>query len=651
MKENIPDFIRCIRKNVFAKNLMRFSRWKMEKPLIFLLFIIISFTVYFNSLNNGFVLDDKDLIIENAYIRNPRLLPKIFISNIYRFSAEKQSNYYRPAQILTYALDYSIWKLKPFGYHLTNILLHAINSYLLYIMLIALFASSRLALASSLLYCVCPIHLSAVAYISGRADILAGIFMLASIIKFLKWANYREKKQYIVSIIFFLLALLSRESALLLPFLIILTLFVAPKTKAIIFSISGFFIIEILYIINRVFIFGSLEWPQGMPVSFSFMATNAINVLEKYVILFIFPWPLYPMRVTPFINSLPIYSVILFLSLALLVIILILNDKKRIALFSFLWVVLTFMPLLKLIYFFPAMGLTMAENWMYIVSMGFFIIASYIIIYKLAKFQKILFFCIFLFYSGLTIYNHKYWKDDFTLYKHVLKFSPNNNIARVNLANIYFERKMYSAALRELEVVLAKEPMAWDVLLQMGNVYLAEDKLDAAQAFYRKVLMLNPKSNQAYNNLGAIYEKKGKDKEAFDSFRKALEIEPENYKSYLVLGDWFMKSNLYDDAIGMYKQALNLNPEDENLYLKIGLLFAQMDRYQDAIYFFEKGLSRMPNSTLLMKNMGALYGNMAEFDRAIQIWEKVLKLTPKDEETKRNIENAIKLKQLPKAGA
>lgn len=647
----MPDFIGCIRKNVFAKSLMQFSRWKMKKQLILFLFIIFSFTVYFNSLNNGFVLDDKDLIIENAYIRNPQLFPKIFISNIYRFSAEKQSNYYRPAQILTYALDYSIWKLKPFGYHLTNILLHAINSYLLYLMLIALFASSRLALASSLLYCVCPIHLSAVAYISGRADILAGIFMLASIIKFLKWANYRGKKQYIASIIFFLLALLSRESALLLPFLIILTSFFTPKTKAILFSIFGFFITEILYIISRVFIFGSLEWPQGMPVSFSFMAINALNAFEKYVILFIFPWPLYPMRVTPFINSLPIYSIILFLCLALLAIILILNDKKKIALFSFLWIVFTFMPLFKLIYFFPAMGLAMAENWMYIVSMGFFIIAAYIILYKLAKLQKILFIFIFLFYSGLTIYNHKYWKDDLALYKHVLNFSPNNNIARVNLANIYFERKMYSAALRELEVVLAKEPMAWDALLQMGNVYLAEDKLDTAQDFYRKVLMLNPKSNQAYNNLGAIYEKKGKDKDALDSFRKALEIEPENYKSYLVLGGWFMKRNLYADAIGLYKQALNLNPDDESLYLKIGLLFAQMGRYQDALYFFEKGLSRMPNSTLLMKNMGALYGNMAEFDRAIQIWEKVLKLTPHDEETKRNIQNAIKLKQLPKVGA
>lgn len=647
----MPDFIGCIRKNTFGYSLLQFSRWKIKKQLIFLLFVIISFTVYFNSLNNGFVLDDKDLIIENAYIKNPKLFPKIFINNIYRFSAEKQSNYYRPAQILTYALDYSFWKLKPFGYHLTNMLLHSINSYLLYVMVIALFASNRLALMSGILYCVCPIHLSAVAYISGRADILAGIFMLASIIKFLKWANYRVKKQYIASIIFFSLALLSRESALLLPFLIILTLFFTPKTKAVLFSIFGFFIIEILYIINRAFIFGSLEWPQGMPGSFSFMAVNAINVLQKYIILFIFPWPLYPMRVTPFINSLPIYSVILFLSLALLSIILISNDKKRIALFSFLWIVLTFMPLLKLIYFFPAMGSTMAENWMYIVSMGFFIIAAYIILYELAKLQKILFIYIFLFYSGLTIYNHKYWKDDFTLYKHVLKFSPNNNIARVNLANIYSERKMYSDALRELEVVLAKEPMAWDVLLQMGNVYLAEDKLDTAQDFYRKVIMLNPKSNQAYNNLGAIYEKKGKDKDAFDSFRKALEIEPENYKSYLVLGDWYMKRNLYDDAIGMYKQALNLNPEDENLYLKIGLLFAQMGRYQEAIYFFEKGLSLLPNSAQIMKNMGAVYGNMAEFDRAIQIWEKVLRLTPNDEETKRNIQNAITLKHLPKAGS
>lgn len=624
-----------------------FKLAQIKKYLIFFILVITSSSVYFNSLSNNFVLDDKDLIIENAYIKNPKLLPNIFISDIYRFSSEKQSNYYRPMQNLTYALDYSIWKLKPFGYHLTNIILHSINCYLIYVFIVMLFTSQRLAFLASVLYSVSPIHTSIVAYISGRADILVSIFMFLSIIKFLNWRNTREIKQYIMSIILFSLALFSRENALLLPLLLILIIILTNRifknnTRDVLFSIIGFFVLDFFYIITRTYIIKNFGWLQNLNYPFAFTVINIINVLQRYFTLLIFPWSLYPMRTIPFIKSLTIFDIIFILSLFSSIIILIFKDKKKIISFSFFWFILMLSPISKLIYHFPSIGVSMAENWLYMPSIGFFVIVSYFLChYK--KLQKILFFCIFFFYSSLTIANNKNWKDDLTLYKHILKFSPNNNIAKVNLANVYFEQGLYNESLSEFKAVLIKEPMAWDVFLQIGNVYLAQDNINNALECYQKAIMINPKCSQAYHNLGIVYERQGKGKESFDSFTKALEIDPEYFKSYLALGDWFMKRNLYKDAIGVYKKALELKPADENVYSKIGISFAQMGHYQEALSVFQKSLNLRPNSIEIMKNIGAVYGNMSEFDKAIKIWKKVLELNPNDEETKINIQKTIEL--------
>ncbi|GAF76422.1 unnamed protein product, partial [marine sediment metagenome] len=145
--------------------------------LAIVLIIILGFVVYSNSLNGKFIWDDEYLIKNNVYIRSFSYLPKIFSEDI-GTGAEKKYYFYRPLQMITYMIDYSLWKLNVRGYHLTNTLLHILAALTIYWLINILFGDRPLSLFASLFFVAHPIHTEAVAYISGRADPLALLFML-----------------------------------------------------------------------------------------------------------------------------------------------------------------------------------------------------------------------------------------------------------------------------------------------------------------------------------------------------------------------------------------------------------------------------------------------------------------------------------------
>ncbi len=163
---------------------------------LFLFFIC--FIAYFNALRSGFIFDDQHLIINNLYIKQINFFPRIFNVGFLHFAAAQPIVYYRPIPILTYALEYNIWKLIPFGYHLTNIILHAFNSYLVYYLIFLLFGNINLGRLSSILFCLHPVHHTTVALISNRSELLLLFFGLNSIINYLLFIRLSKIKNYLL---------------------------------------------------------------------------------------------------------------------------------------------------------------------------------------------------------------------------------------------------------------------------------------------------------------------------------------------------------------------------------------------------------------------------------------------------------------------
>jgi len=178
-----------------------------------LIIILLSIAVYANSASSGFVWDDEFLILDNPSIMSWNYTWIHFVLDLYH----SFSNYYRPVQMITYMIDFSFWRFYPFGYHLTNILLHALLSAIFFLFLFLISKDKKIAFIGAVLYTAHPANTGAVAYVAGRADILAAIFTLLSLIFFdahFKANNPRKTVSYYIASLFsFLLALLSKEVA------------------------------------------------------------------------------------------------------------------------------------------------------------------------------------------------------------------------------------------------------------------------------------------------------------------------------------------------------------------------------------------------------------------------------------------------------
>ena len=224
-----------------------------NSKLPYILLAIVSIGVFLNSLYSGFVYDDIGVIEDNYFIRSLHNLPKIFSKDYFHLSNELS---YRPVVTLSYFVDYAIWHLHPFGYHLTNVVLHAINSILLYALLVRLIRVPSVALLSAVIFSIHPCVTEAVNAISYREDIFVALFSLLSCLCLtqsgrsclVSYANsspqslsqkgkkrmdsgqfprcfapkWRIKVYYSISLLSYLLSLFSKETAIVTPLFILL---------------------------------------------------------------------------------------------------------------------------------------------------------------------------------------------------------------------------------------------------------------------------------------------------------------------------------------------------------------------------------------------------------------------------------------------
>ena len=162
---------------------------------IFLILVVVSSVVYANSINNGFVYDDKTSIIENPYIREIKNIPVFFTHPEY-LSSVGHGNHYRPLIPISYTVNYAISGMNPPVYHITNLLFHIGTAFLLFLTVEAMLGGrgedhSFIALAAALIFAVHPFNSEALNYIVARSSLMSGFFYLLA---FYCWVKYRSEK-------------------------------------------------------------------------------------------------------------------------------------------------------------------------------------------------------------------------------------------------------------------------------------------------------------------------------------------------------------------------------------------------------------------------------------------------------------------------
>ncbi len=480
---------------------------------------------YANALGNGFVYDDETLILLNDRITSFKHLPQVFREDL--FFDKEITNFYRPLQTVTMMVDYHFWKLNPFGYHLTNLILHLSVALLLYALLNLLFARPGVALLTTLVWTVHPIHTEAVAYISGRSDPLAALGLLLALLAYIAYdrAQYAisQRTWLAISTIGMIGALLSRELSMLFPLLMLLPYHCVsaavserPRLHRPRQLPPGFF------------------WLTAVGIGFAILRTTALDISEaplavdpdprtpyqhalttlcafgKYMQLLTAPLHLHMAQQiwggripTSLFNLAPFLA--LWIVLAFGTLWYLAQRRSTAAAFGFLWFIFNWLPISGII----PLNADLAEHWMYLPSIGLFLAAATAIVWLcrwrwLRPVALISATASLIWYATLTIKQNTTWKDTLTFYNYTLQYISHDPRIPYNLGRIYAEQKQHQEAAQAYRLAIKIKPSHASAHFNLGLVYEEIGEREQAKQEYREALRYNPNHEKARMNLAIL---------------------------------------------------------------------------------------------------------------------------------------------------
>jgi len=637
--------------------------------LAFLLILSCVVLVNLNTLNNPFLWDDNTLVVSNPLIKGWHFLGKVFTSDLF-YGSTTGSNFYRPMQTLSYLLDYQFWQLDPKGYHITNIFLHSFASFLVLLFTYFLVGNAAISFASSLLFAVCPVHTEAVSYISGRTDMLMAIFLLLSFFLFIKKETAQGKRKitfFLLSLISFILGLLSKELAMVFPLAILSYLFYfardkLKKTPYLIKNVLPFFIISMLFIILRLYFleFATLRPPALTQFPFLLRITVLPKVLFTYIGLLVFPVNLHMsrelIRPTTFLGFFIAWFALGSLVVACSYLLRYKEKQKRRA-FLLSWFLIFILPQSGLI----AINAFVAEHFIYLSSISFFVAVSYLLHKHLRKrLFKFSLACLLVYYGLLTISSNFQWQDPVTFYGRIIKFSPGSFQAHNNLGLQYEYRHLYDKAMNEYQKALEIKPDLLEAHSNIANLYFKMGKPQEAKRIYALVEKTAPgsKAGELQNNIAAVYEVEGLWEEALNRYQRALQLDPKlNFTRFNIARIYFSKgkidlaaieilNSLSQTAISSEKSKARLKLIEDYLvseknmnysvpfYNELGIKLAHADFFDEAIAAFQRVLELEPRYADAHFNLGLAYWKKGLKNEAALEFRSALKIDPHHDRAK-----------------
>ncbi|MFH0855051.1 MAG: tetratricopeptide repeat protein [Candidatus Omnitrophota bacterium] len=591
------------------------------KTILFIaIFLIIACSCaffYSNSLHNPFIWDDDALIVKNPIIRSWSNLPKAFTSDLYS-GVSFGSNFYRPIQTISYMWDYSWWQLDPYGYHLTNLFLQILVSFLVFLFTRSFFNEIRISIAAALLFALNPLHTEVVTYISGRAEMLIAVFLLLSLLLFMRGNRF-------FSWLAFIFALLSKELAVAFPLIIIAYLFCCrgeaeKKEDGFLRPAIPFLAIDFLYLLLRLTSLSFLRSHPPALTKYPLLARFMVlpDILLTYFKLLVLPVDLHmSWTLKHAAGFIGIFFNWFLSGLVLICGYYILKRNKNPGVWCFMssWFFIFLLPQAGLL----PINTFIAEHFLYLSSISFFILLGFLLNKSLRK--QLFYPAVILlgaFYGILTFSRNFDWQDPAVFYKKIIKFSPNSFQAHNNLGLEYERRHLFDLALIEYKKALEIEPGLMEARSNLANLYFQTGKFKDALLEYSKVEKNAPKNKagELQNNIGCVFEVEGLPDDALRSYRLALRLDPAlNFTHFNIARIYAAKGN-FDLAA---QEALQSLPEINSPIKKSEEYRAIVSSYVKLPNVFQSGAVFFNDLGVKFASRGLWEGSITAFNRAIEL--------------------------------
>jgi len=586
--------------------------------------------------------DDVVLLVDNPAYRG------LGWANLKWMFTTNLMGHYMPLTWITYGLDYVVWGLNPYGYHLTNIVLHAANATLVYLVAQRLFrivwpgtsaaGANALRIASvlaALVFGVHPLRVESVAWITERRDVLSGFFFLLAVLMYLRACEVESRdgtrwsKFYWGAVGTFVLALLSKSMAVTLP-VVLLVLDVYPLRRLrpgargwltpgpwrvwqekLPFVFVGGVVSAVAF---RALLGGAAatSWERlGLPERLAISAYSVVFYLRKTLVPLGLS-PLYELRLP--VNILdPSFLisgvVVLFVTLAALA------SRRRCPGLLAVWTCYVVMLL-------PVAGIfhnghqIAADRYSYLPGVGWALLAGGAVVVASRGLRRarsgrraltaLAGVLVASATAGLALTawrQGKIWQDDETLWRHAARLDPSSSVAASNLGSGLRLRGKLAEAIEQSERAILLRPPYAEAHLNLGLAKAAQGRAGEAERHFRQVLEIRPRSAPAHAGLGALLETQGRLDEAIEHFRGALQIDPRSASIHNDLGVALARNGRLAEALPEFLEAVHIDPGLAAAQNNLGRALAQTGRLTEAADHFRAAIHSRPDFQEAQQNL------------------------------------------------
>jgi hypothetical protein len=490
--------------------------------------------------------DDHEYVYENVHV-----ISGLTWENVaWAFTTTHLANWH-PLTWLSHMLDSQLFGLDAGAHHLTNLLLHAANTLLLFLILVRTTGSFWRSGFAAALFALHPLHVESVAWVSERKDVLSTFFWMLTVGSYVRYAGIRSVRSFLPVCLFFALGLMTKAMLVTLPFALLLFDFwplrrieIGPsiaatgtarrklsalvREKAPLFLLSGISSAITFWVQRSGGAVRSLEvWPFDVRIA------NAAVAYAQYIAKMFWPAELavyYPHPGSPPIWELAVSGVLL-LAVSLFVL-RVVGQRPALAV-GWLWYIGTLLPVIGLV---QVGSQAAADRYTYVPLIGLFIMLAWgipesavrgrhaklgVAIGVTASLAAL---------SLLTRKQVEYWSGSIPLFEHALDVTQNNEVAHFNLALALGLDGRFDEAMVHHEATLRVNPNHEEARYEIGVLLERFGRMDDAIRAYTETLQLYPDHVRARNNLAALYSSAGRLEEAVYHLREALRVDPSDQK-------------------------------------------------------------------------------------------------------------------------
>jgi Tfp pilus assembly protein PilF len=525
--------------------------------------------------------DDATYVVNNSRIRdlNWQTLGWAFTS----FDAGN----WHPVTWLSLAVDYHFYGTEPFGYHLTSLGLHVINSVLVFWVFYQLTGALGRSLALAFLFGLHPLRVESVVWVAERKDVLSTFFWLLTMAAYIRYVRIKTVANYLLVALMFTLGLMSKPVLVTLPAALLLLDYwpfgrlswksVAEKVPLLAVSATS---LVLTFLAQQAGGAVSID-----PIPLLARVANSIVSYVQYLILTIWPqnlspWYSHPALEGPGLESWQVLGAIAILVGITLLLVFWGRDKRYLAV-GWFWYLGTLVPMIGIV---QVGRQGMADRYTYIPHIGLFLLLVWGVaglgIWKSDRLKALgisMVLAIMAALATLTWRQSMIWQDNLSFWSTTAQRSPYSFVAHQGLGLQLRRLKRYDEAYSAMQKASALRPEITRVHSMLGELATRKKDNAAALIHYRKAVALDPGSALNHYRLGETLRRIGQLKEAQDEFKKALSIDPQLAVAHYNLGLIWLSQRRPDLAATSFRAALEAKPNYSAARRALNIALSQIE--------------------------------------------------------------------------